>query len=274
MENKRVKALFLDLDGTLLADDKSVPEVNREAIGEMLEKGHKVIIATGRPLSSAVYQARRLGLTARDCYLIAFNGGILYDLGEEREISRWPIPLEVVVRAFDEAERRGLHIQTYRGGKVVTVPRFDEETLQVYCDRILVEKEILPDVRELGEDPCKMLAIDLTDHEALESFHAWLREELGEELDAFFSNPQYLEIVPKGLNKGTAILRMAKLLGIPREDTVAAGDEANDLAMIRAAGVGCAMCNGTEAVKESADYVTELDNNRGGVAEIIRRFIL
>ena len=74
MQNDR-KALFLDLDGTLLTDDKQIPEGNREAIYRMLEQGHSVIIATGRPLVSAVLQAEKLGLTSRGCYIIAFNGG-------------------------------------------------------------------------------------------------------------------------------------------------------------------------------------------------------
>lgn len=274
MADKRKKALFLDLDGTLLADDKSVPEVNRTAIERMLDAGHSVVIATGRPLSSAVLQAERLGLTSPGCYLIAFNGGVLYDTSAGKVIYKTAIPLEAVERTFREAERRGMHIQTYRGDRVVTVPRFDDRELELYCARILVQKEIIPDIGCLGEDPVKMLIIDLEDRDRLQSFRDWVNEELGSELDTFFSNSEYVEIVPKGLNKGSAILRMAEILGMDREDTVSAGDEANDTAMIKAAGTGCAMANAVEAVKECADYVTVLNNNEGGVAEIIDRFIL
>ncbi len=274
MADMKKKALFLDLDGTLLADDKSVPEVNRTAIERMLDAGHSVVIATGRPLSSAVLQAERLGLTSPGCYLIAFNGGVLYDTSAGKVIYKTAIPLEAVERTFREAERRGMHIQTYRGDRVVTVPRFDDRELELYCSRILVQKEIIPDIGCLGEDPVKMLIIDLEDRDRLQSFRDWVNEELGSELDTFFSNSEYVEIVPKGLNKGSAILRMAEILGMDREDTVSAGDEANDTAMIKAAGTGCAMANAVEAVKECADYVTVLNNNEGGVAEIIDRFIL
>ena len=77
-----------------------------------------------------------------------------------------------------------------------------------------------------------------------------------------------------GLNKGNALMQMAGILGVDVADTIAAGDAPNDLDMIKAAGIGCAMSNGTDEVKAAADYVTERDNNSGGVAEIIEKFVL
>ena len=93
-------------------------------------------------------------------------------------------------------------------------------------------------------------------------------------LDTFFSNDQYVEIVSKGLNKGNALLQMAEILGVDRENTISAGDAGNDLQMIEAAGLGCAMSNATDEIKAAAGYITERNNNECGVAEIIDRFIL
>ena len=76
------------------------------------------------------------------------------------------------------------------------------------------------------------------------------------------------------MNKGNAIRKMAELLNISVENTIAAGDAANDITMLQAAGVGCAMKNAAQEVKLAADYITEADNNSGGVAEIIERFVL
>ena len=173
MQNDR-KALFLDLDGTLLTDDKQIPEGNREAIYRMLEQGHSVIIATGRPLVSAVLQAEKLGLTSRGCYIIAFNGGTLYDSFEKKVIYRLTIPLEIVTKVFAEANKRGIHIQTYRDDKVVVEPAGDDDIVRQYCSKIIVEHEVIPDIRMLDEEPVKMLIIDMNDPAPLEEFRQWV----------------------------------------------------------------------------------------------------
>ena len=274
MRPESKKALFLDLDGTLLTDDKRIPDRNREAIDEMLGQGHSVIITTGRPLLSAVYQAEMLGLTSEGCYLIAFNGGILYDTAKRKVIYRSTLPLDAVVRCFREAERRGIHVQTYSEDKVLVEPRCDNDIIRLYCSRILMEHGVIPDISELREEPVKMLIIDLNDPAPLEEFRRWISSWAEGEIDTFFSSNEYCEIVRKGLNKGNALRQMAGLIGVDIADTIAAGDAANDLPMIKAAGIGCAMSNATADVKEAADYVTERDNNNSGVAEIIDRFIL
>lgn len=268
------KALFLDLDGTLLTDNKKIPQENRTAIEKMLGEGHSVIIATGRPLSSAVLQAERLGLTSRGCYIIAFNGGVLYDTYERSVIYRSTIPLDHVRRTFAEANRRGIHIQTYRDDRVIVEPVCDDEIVRQYCSRMIVDKEVISDISLLKDEPVKMLIIDPSDQAPLRSFRDWIASWADDDLDTFFSSSEYVEIVSKGLNKGTALHQMADILGIDGANTIAAGDAANDIKMIEAAGLGCVMCNGTDDVKAVADYITEKDNNNGGVAEIINRFIL
>ena len=274
MGSERKKALFLDLDGTLLTDDKRIPDCNREAIDEMLTQGHSVIITTGRPLLSAAHQAEMLGLTSEGCYLIAFNGGVLYDTAKKDVIYRSTLPLDAVVRCFREAERRGIHIQTYSEDKVLVEPRCDNDIIRLYCSRILMEHGVIPDISELRDEPVKMLIIDLNDPAPLEEFRRWISSWAEGEIDTFFSSNEYCEIVKKGLNKGNALRQMAGLIGVDIADTIAAGDAVNDLPMIKAAGIGCAMSNATADVKEAADYVTERDNNNSGVAEIIERFIL
>ena len=99
-------------------------------------------------------------------------------------------------------------------------------------------------------------------------------EEYPQQLDAFCSCQAYLEIIPRGLSKGNALVQLAQRLGIPIENTVAAGDAANDLSMLRAAGAGVAMCNGTDEAKAAADAVTCRDNNHDGIAEIIEKYLV
>ncbi len=89
----------------------------------------------------------------------------------------------------------------------------------------------------------------------------------------YFSCREYLEMVAEGVNKGSALLRFCGLMDIPVRNTIAAGDECNDLSMIQAAGTGCAVANAQEEVKAAADCVTRNDNNHSAVAEIVEKFI-
>lgn len=268
------KALFLDIDGTLVTDDKQIPPENGGALEKALEKGHCVVISTGRPLFSAVALARELGLTGKGSYLIAFNGGILYDTYNNKVIFKLPVPMDCVRILFREAEKRGIHIQTYDSEKVVVEKRCDDEDTKLYCRKIRMDYRVIDSIDNLEEEPVKLLAINTSDIKPLEDFKAWIEQNMGDRISAFFSNFQYLEIVCKGLNKGNALRQMAQVLGVPVKDTIAAGDQANDIDMIAAAGTGCAMANGTDEIKKVADYVTQRDNNHAGVAEIIERFVL
>lgn len=268
------KAIFLDLDGTLLTDQKKITEENQRAIDEALEKGHSVIIATGRPLASAVIQAENLGLTGEGCYLITFNGGILYDMGRRKVLFRKTIPVDVVAAVFGEANRRSVHIQTYEGDHVLVEKRCDDEDVRIYCSLINIGYETIDSVRNISEEPVKMLAIDRKDREKVRDFRDWIVEHFKGVLDSYFSSDKFVEIVPAGMDKGNALRQMAGIIGVPVSDTIAVGDEANDLLMIRAAGLGAAMANGTDRVKAAAGYITKHDNNNSGVAEVIRKFML
>lgn len=267
------KLLFLDLDGTLLNDEGIITEGNRTALDTALKKGHGVVIATGRPLSSALGKAASLGLNKPGCYVISFNGALIYDFGREEQVFRCSIPMDAVRRVFDEAKRLGLHIQTYDGADVVAEHWGDRRILEGYCHGMGIVYRYLTDVcEELTEDPAKMLAIEDKDFSKLDRLQQFIETEMADSLECFHSNPHFLEIVKAGMNKGQAVRMLCQVLGVPVANTVAAGDAANDLSMIRAAGVGVAMANGTEDVKAYADYVTQNDNNHDGIAEIVERF--
>ena len=268
------KAVFLDLDGTLLADDKSIPPVNMQAIDRARSKGNCIVISTGRPLKSAVLLAQDLGLTGEGNYLIAYNGGLLYDTFNSKVIFKSSIPLETVRTIFNQAHQRNLHIQTYDSENVLVLPEGDDEDVRIYCRKVRMDYRVIDSADRITEEPVKMLAIDRQDPAALASFIDWVQRDYSDKLAAFYSNPTYVEIVNKGLNKGNALRRLAELLNIDIRDTVAAGDQANDIDMIAAAGTGCAVSNATEPVKAAADYITEKDNNSGAVAEIIEKFVL
>lgn len=267
--------LFLDLDGTLLNDQKEITPGNRRAIDEALALGRRIVVASGRPLASSLAQAERLGLTGEGRFVIAYNGAVIYDCSRREAVFRRTLEEPALYEVFDEARRRGMYIQTYDNEQVVVEERCGPAAAARYCSAIGMEYRVIRDVRrDLSAPPVKALLIDYQDRRPLEDMERWLRTEMAGRVDCFFSSRYFLEVVPPGMNKGAAVAELCRLLDIPIAGSVAAGDESNDVSMLRAAGVGAAMANACQEAKDAADYVTERDNNHDGIEEIIRRFLL
>ena len=270
------KILFLDLDGTLLNDQKEITPGNRSAIEKAIALGHQVVVTSGRPLKSALVQAERLGLTGEGCHVIAYNGAVIYDCHRQREIFRRTLHMADLYQLFDEARRRNIHIQAYDGDDTVVIESCcDTAVAGRYCAKIDLHFRVVEDIRTgLTGASVKALMIDFQDHEPVAAMEQWVLENMAGKVDCFFSSRYYLEVVPVDMNKGEAVREMCKILGTPLENTVAAGDEANDVSMIQTAGTGVAMDNAVQAAKDAADYVTQRDNNHDGIAEVIERFLL
>ena len=250
------RILFTDLDGTLLDDQKNITPENQAAIDEALALGHIIVISTGRPLASALIQAERLGLTKSGCYAITYNGAQIYDMYNHKTVYGKGLPREIAAPLFQAAQERDLQVRKY--SEVIKIPY-----------------EVIDDISEaLTEDPYKLIAINFDDHQKLLDYQSEVLSAYAGTLDSFFSNDAYLEIVPTGISKGFAVHWMCEHLGIPLENSVAAGDAQNDIAMLEAAHIGAVMCNAFPGIAEHGNYVTKADNNHDGVAEIIHRFIL
>ena len=179
---------------------------------------------------------------------------------------------ETVEAILDLAESLDVHCHTYLGPYIVT--RRETEALNAYRFHIHMPLIVTDSVsRELTMDPCLLLAIEMEDHSKLEKLQHALAEDFSDQVMGLFSSSQYLDILPAGTNKGNALRILAEALDVPMENTLAAGDEENDISMIEKAGVGIAMINGTDRIKELADIVTEEDNTRDGLAEVLNRLM-
>lgn len=272
-KEKRTKAIFLDLDGTLFTDDKKFSDGNRKAIAEALKQGHKIILSTGRPLVSAKAQAEELGFIREGCYIIAFNGGEIYDMYRKKSIFRKTLPMSLVRRIFDEAAKYGLHCQTYDDNEIVT--EHDTDAVKRYSGITEVPYRVVPEVTSfLKKEPVKVLIADYNRPETLKKYLLETSDWADGKINRFYSCPEYLEHVAPCITKGAAVSFLCDYTGIPICNTIAAGDAENDISMLEAAHTGCAMKNADEKVKRAADYITENDNNHDGVAEIIQKFVL
>ena len=272
LEKEKNRKLFLtDLDGTLLNDRKELTDGNRKQIERILKEGHAVCLSTGRALKSALIQAERLGLMKDGCYIIAFNGGQIYDIGKKYILHSEVIPPGLTRLCFDEASDFGINIQAYDPEYVLSEKEHPDQ--ERYCALQGLAWKIVPDITEyLTAGTPKMLATDIRTPDHVVAFRERLQPKVEGRLDLFQSQKDYLEIVPPGVNKGNALRTLCEYLQIPVSHTIAAGDAENDLQMLKAAEIGVCMINGTEATKKEADYVTTLDNNHDGVAEILEKY--
>ncbi len=267
------KILFTDLDQTLLKRDKSVSAENRRAIQRMLDAGHHLVVATGRPVKSGLAVVRQLGLTLPGCYMIAFNGAMIYDCAADTVLDKRTLPLEYVEYLFEEAEANGLHIQTY-SDEYLLAQKMTKE-LEFYRRETGMPYKILKNMfASLEKEPCKVLLASLNDTEKLKRFQRQHRSWEEGKCTSFFSCREYLEYCPTDTDKGRGVRFLTEFLNVRPQDTYAAGDERNDIAMLRAAGTGIAVRNAFEEVKMAADFITANDNEHDAVAEIIDKFIL
>ncbi len=267
------KALFSDLDGTLLNDQKEIEESTRAAISGMLKQGHIFVLCTGRPLASAKRVAGQFGLDTPGCYIAAYNGGVLYDPVQDHIISYASIPLPYVHRMFAQAKAAGLYVQTYDRKDTVLANGYTKE-LDSYIQHTKLAPKAMGDVLEgLADPPAKMIVISHESHEDLRRFQEENAAWTAEVMNSFFSCEQYLEYCPAGISKGSAVRLLCEYLDIPLEHAVAVGDERNDCAMLQTAGIGAAPRQAHPQARACADYVCKKDNNEGAVGEVVRKFI-
>ena len=266
---KHSKILFTDLDGTLLNNQRQVSDYTWEVLNKWCQAGHKLVLCSGRAIDSIKYVKESLYLDFPGMYLIGYNGGQIYDYDNHETIYKITLTYEQTDHIITEALKAGIHIQTYSNTHVIT-PNQDEELVYyqrasnspvIYCDNVM-------DV--LDECPCKCLAIELNDTRKLEEFRLSLLPWADKEsISMIYSNPNYLEFFPAASGKGTAVKKLCDILNINPYFSVAAGDAQNDISMIEAAGMGIAMCNGSEDVKMAATTITTYDNDHDGLAHAL-----
>lgn len=266
------KIFLSDLDGTLLDENKLISPATRKALEKWTSQGNIFAIGTGRALTNVLAMRQALGLAGICRYVVAYNGAQIYDAEKGEMIFEASIRPQVVEKILDLAESLDVHCHTYLGPYIVT--RRETEALNAYRFHIHMPLIVTDSVsRELTMDPCLLLAIEMEEHSKLEKLQQALAEDFSDQVMGLFSSPQYLDILPAGTNKGNALRILAEALDVPMENTLAAGDEENDISMIEEAGVGIAMINGTDRIKELADIVTEEDNTRDGLAEVLNRLM-
>jgi Cof subfamily protein (haloacid dehalogenase superfamily) len=261
------RLLVTDVDGTLLTPDRRILPSVREAVRAARCCGVRVCLATGRTWSSVHPYAEALDI---DPPIILFNGGVVHDFRKGRTLLRQTLDPEhartvlELLRAFPEVQPH-LYVDDR-----IYVGRMNDLT-RTYARKDGVHVEAVGDLMKvLPPDPMKILIVG--EPEELARVEATIRRYCPD-IHAVFSEATYLEILPAGVSKGSALRVLAQAVGVELQETIAVGDNPNDLEMIQTAGLGVAVANAHPDVKAVAQYVTVRPGGEA-IAEVIQRFIL
>lgn len=273
MSKLDVKLIALDLDDTLLNDNRQIDDGNVEALRECAKRGIYVVLCSGRAEDAILPFVRRLDIAGTEAgrYLVAINGCSIFDMHQRQQIFCRKVEPEILQRTNEIAESYGFCSEVYTPSTIY-YPEYNEWTrLDVdLCGLKGVED---PNYKErLKEGYTKMLVPG--EPEKLLKLQDELRAEFGERAVIFTSKPYFLEILPPNCGKGEAIQWLAHHIGIDEKTTMAFGDSMNDESMIRMCGYGVAMCNGLDAIKNIADFVTEKSNNESGIGDFLLKNVL
>jgi Cof subfamily protein (haloacid dehalogenase superfamily) len=262
-----IRLLVSDVDGTLVRDDKSLPEVNRNAILELAAAGVATTLISSRPPSGMLALAAALRLTGP---FAAFNGGTLFD---SNGTIRFAHRLEAadaaaVLRLID---RPGVTPWVYADGawfaRKLDNPHVARERLAA-----AIEPVIRADFAGLDGRIDKIVGVS-DDHDLLRRLEEQVRSMIGARATIARSQLYYLDVTHRLANKGDGIAALAQAFGVELTEVAALGDMANDLPMFARAGLSVAMGQAPACVRTAAN-ATATTNNEGGVAEAVTRFVL
>ncbi|MDD6795836.1 MAG: sugar-phosphatase [Clostridiaceae bacterium] len=265
------KIIALDMDGTLLNDDKVITKKNKEALLQAKERGVKVVLASGRPTEGLKQHLEELGLNEEGQFVLSYNGCLVQEVKNKKIIHETVLSGKDLHYFYDLSCTLGVNIHAFSPTRGLITPKISKYT-EVEGNLNKIDINIC-DFAEVGEDEeiVKIMFIDEAD--ILDKAISQIPKKLFDEYVIVKSTPYFLEIIKKGSGKGVGLKALAEYLGVKREEIIACGDAGNDLDMIEYAGLGVAMENAIEEVKEKAQYITA-GNNEDGIAEVVNKFIL
>ena len=229
----KIKAIFMDMDGTLLRSDHTISDKLKEKLIELDKNGVKIFISTGRMYAAALPYLKQLGITTP---VITYNGGKIVDPSTSETLYENPVTAETVKRVIEVSRETGIHLNLYSDDKLYVENETPEG--KAYAEKTGL-KYVL--VRELPQSIF------------------------------VFSQPTYLEVLNKGVSKGKAVKELMNKYGFSEDEVMTFGDQWNDFDMLKLVKYGYLMGNASEDLKKefTEDRIT-LSNDDEGIYHIIK----
>lgn len=262
----KYKALFLDIDDTLVSKVHGISVGNKRAISAAIDAGVYVSLATGRGPLGAAGIVDEAGIKVP---IIAYGGAMVADPVTGEQLFCAYIEPELITEALQLAHELGLHVQLYQNDTVIF--ERENEFTRRYTGAMYLPFKVDPDIRLKSWKSPKVLAFALPEQEAdaLERFN----ERFSQRLEIASSKPGFVEINKFGCNKGVTMEWLCNRLGISMSECIAVGDNTLDIEMIKMAGLGVCVGDGQQVVKDAADVIAPACDD-DAVKWVIERYIL
>lgn len=262
--------LVLDIDGTVTNSKKEVSPATLDAILKVQERGHKVVLASGRPTPGIMPYAEKLKLTEYGGFILSYNGGKIIDCKTNKTIYQQVLSHKMIPELYKTALENNVGIMTYEEDTIITGTEIDQ-FMQIESKIIGIPIKKISNFSEyvtFDVNKCIMTAPG----DYLTKVEPLVKAKFQNQLNVFRSEPYFLEIMPLNIDKAYSLSILLDYLGLSKEQMISCGDGFNDISMIKYAGMGIAMANAQKAVKEVADFIT-LSNDEDGIAHVIHSFM-
>ncbi len=265
-ENMAYKLIAIDIDGTLVTDERKLPKRNIEAMQAAINAGAEVMIATGRPYRAA---ARIMELAGIEGLILSAGGALISRYPGGETLYEALLAPDVVFDMADCCRKNGWFW-------------FSFSRMDYYYEKVCETSRVTENyigfpgiILDYGSD--HGLAFNkgtvMIDPKIIKSAADALHDRIGGRAEVQIADKNVIDITPKGIVKGVSLLSVAGLRGLDAKQVIAIGDTDSDVSMIKAAGLGVCMANGTVGAKAAADYIAP-SNNDCGVADVIEKFVL
>ena len=267
-----IKLITIDIDDTLVNTAKQVTPRVKAALQEATAQGVKVVLTTGRPLPGVQEYLDELGLNHQDDqYAITYNGGVVQTTKGE-ELGGKELAYSDYLRLREVADELGAYLQV----ETIDAAYTSAKEINYWASRenfLIKMPLIIKPVDEMDPNDHYVKFMFIGDEADIDSWRDALPADVKEAYYIVKSTPQHLEFMHKDATKGSGLLTLAAKLGIDRSETMALGDQQNDVTMIEAAGLGVAMGNAVPEVKAVADVETTTQN-ADGVGVAVEKWVL
>ena len=264
------KLIAMDLDGTLNNDQKVITEKTKAALMAAQKEGIRLALASARPSPGLFKERDILCLQDHQGILMSYNGGRIVDAETGKVLFETSMDLEETRQVLRKLESLPVTpilddgVQFYVADKNGYKVDYECKNNNMVCSEVGNLAEFL------NFAPIKILMS--VQPEELPQVQKEIAAFLPESLTVVQTAAFYLEVIPKVINKGQGIRDICKVLGLSTEEVISFGDAANDIPMLREAGMGVAMGNAADPVKAAANMVT-LSNNEDGIAAALEKLL-
>lgn len=265
------RVLALDIDGTLVNSNKEISQPTLDALIDIQEQGYHVVLASGRPTGGMVKYADQLNFEKYGSFVLSFNGARITDWRTKETIFNQTVPNQVVPELLEIAKANNVGMVVYKEGDLIIAGTEINDYMMHEANLTGLPIEYRPEYcydMECPTNKCLMAG----EPEILIRLEKELQKRYHGLLLITRSEPFFLEFMPMNVDKAHSLVHLMSGLGMTTEQLICCGDGFNDISMIEIAGLGVAMENAQDRVKEAADYITA-SNDDNGIVKVIDKFL-